>query len=418
MTFRQLAWLTRFGRSLVICVGSLAITLSAQKPSLDYTQWRGQGRDGSASAFTEPKVWPEALSQKWRTEVGLGYATPLVVGDRLYVFSRRGDNEVMSALDASTGKMIWDTGYPVSFTMNKGAARHGQGPKSTPAYADGRLFAIGMTGVISAYDARTGKQLWQKPGSDLLPMFTTHAFSPVVDRGLVIFHPGGHDKGAITAFDVSTGATKWTWNGDGPGYGSPIVVDLAGTRQLIALTQAKLVGLDVASGALLWERPFVSGNFTNSATPILAGQTVIVSNGGPVTAVTVSRRDGKWITEDAWTNADQPYRLSNPVLIGDTLFGLSTRNSGQYFAVDVKSGKSLWTSEPRQAGQAAVVKAGPIVFSLEDDGELIVGRLSATAFESLHRYKLADSETWTQPAISGNRLFVKDVSTLTMWTIP
>ena len=103
----------------------------------------------------------------------------------------------------------------------------------------------------------------------------------------------------------------------------------------------------------MWERPFVSGNFTNSATPILAGQTVIVSNGGPVTAVTVSRRDGKWTTEDAWTNADQPYRLSNPVLIGDTLFGFSTRNSGQYFAVDVKTGKSLWTSEPRQAGQAA-----------------------------------------------------------------
>jgi outer membrane protein assembly factor BamB len=324
----------------------------------------------------------------------------------------------MSALDAASGKTIWETAYPVSFTMNKGAARHGQGPKSTPAYADGKLFAIGMTGVISAYEAKAGKELWRKPGSELMPIFTTHAFSPVVDRGLVIFHPGGHDKGAITAFDVNTGATKWSWEGDGPGYGSPIVVDLGGTRQLIALTQAKLVGLDVGSGALLWERPFVSGNFTNSATPILAGQTVIVSNGGPVTAVTVSRRDGKWTTEDAWTNADQPYRLSNPVLIGDTLFGFSTRNSGQYFAVDVKTGKSLWTSEPRQAGQAAVVKAGQIVFSLEDDGELIVGRVGTTAFEPLRRYQVADSETWTQPTVSGNRLFVKDVSTLTLWTIP
>ena len=145
-----------------------------------------------------------------------------------------------------------------------------------------------MTGVISAYDAKTGKELWRKPGSELLPMFTTHAFSPVVDRGLVIFHPGGHDAGAITAFDVNTGAAKWSWDGDAPGYGSPIVVDLGGTRQLIALTKAKLVGLDVGTGALLWERPFVSSNFTNSATPILAGQTVIVSNGGPVTAVTVT----------------------------------------------------------------------------------------------------------------------------------
>ena len=407
---------------LTFAIGVLLTGLSAwtaaQKPAPGYTQWRGHNRDGSAASFVEPKTWPETLTKRWSAEVGTGYATPLIVGDRLYVFSRRGDNEVMSAFDAATGTMIWETPYPVAFTMNKGAARHGQGPKSTPAFADGKLFSIGMTGVITAYDAKAGKELWRKPGSELLPMFTTHAFSPVVDGGLVIFHPGGHDTGAITALDVNTGAAKWSWDGDAPGYGSPIVVDLGGTRQLIALTKAKLVGLDVRTGALLWERPFVSSNFTNSATPILAGQTVIVSNGGPVTAVTVTRRDGKWTTEDAWTNADQPYRLSNPVVVGDALFGLSTRNSGQYFAVDVKTGKSLWTSEPRQAAQAAVVKAGPIVFSLEDDGELVVGRVGTAAFEPLRRYKVADSETWTQPTISGNRLFVKDVSTLTLWTIP
>ena len=216
---------------------------------------------------------------------------------------------------------------------------------------------------------------------------------------------------------MSTGATKWTWEGDGPGYGSPIIAELGGVRQLIALTQAKLVGLDVSTGAPLWERPFVSSNFTNSATPILAGDTVIVSNGGPVAGITIARRDGKWVTEEAWTNADQPYRLSNPVLVGQTLFGLSTRNSGQYFALDVKTGKTLWTSEPRQAGQAAVVKAGTLLFSLEDDGELVVTRASQTAFEPLRRYKVADSETWTQPTISGNRVFVKDVSRLTLWTI-
>jgi outer membrane protein assembly factor BamB len=409
---------SRLPCSIGALVTALVIVPSGQKSSLDYTQWRGQSRDGSAASFVEPKAWPETLTQRWKTEVGLGYATPLVVGDRLYVFSRRGDNEVMSALDAATGKTIWENPYPVSFTMNKGASRHGQGPKSTPAFTDGKLFSIGMTGVITAYDARTGKELWRKPGSDLLPMFTTHAFSPVVDRGFVIFHPGGHDKGAIIALDVNTGAMQWSWDGDAPSYGSPIVADLGGTRQVIALTKAKVVGLDVASGALLWERPFVSANFTNSATPILSGQTVILSNGGPVTAFTVTKRDSKWVTEDAWTNADQPYRLSNPVLVGDTLFGLSTRNSGQYFAIDARSGKSLWTSEPRQAGQAAFVKAGSIVFSLEDDGELVVERVNTAAFEPLRRYKVADSETWTQPTISGNRLFVKDVSTLTLWTIP
>ena len=217
--------------------------------------------------------------------------------------------------------------------------------------------------------------------------------------------------------DVNTGAAKWSWDGDGPGYGSPIVVNLDGTRQIIALTQGKLVGLDAAAGILLWERPFVSANFTNSVTPILSGQTLIVSNGGPAVAVTVAKRNNQWVVEDAWENPDVPFRLSNAIVIGDTLYGLSTRNMGQYFAVDVKTGKTLWTSEPRQGGNAALVKAGDIFFSLEDDGELVVARGSRTAFELLRRYKVADTETWAQPTISGNRILVKDVSSLTLWTM-
>jgi outer membrane protein assembly factor BamB len=400
-----LAWLAGTGRP------------SAQTSSADYTQWRGANRDGSASSFSAPSSWPETLTQRWKVEVGPGYATALVVGNRVYMFSRQGGNEVMSALDAATGKQIWRTDYPAQFEMHKAASRHGAGPKSTPVYAGGKLFSIGMTGIITAFDATTGKQLWQQPGSDLVPMYTTHSFSPVVDSGLVFFHVGGHNKGALTAFDVNTGKTKWSWNGDGPGYGSPVVVTLEGTRQIIALTQGKLVGLDVAAGTLLWERPFVSANFTNSVTPILHGQTLIVSNGGPAVAVTVAKRNNQWVVEDAWENADVPFRLSNAIVIGDTLYGLSSRNMGQYFAVDVKTGRTLWTSEPRQGGNAALVKAGDLVFSLEDDGELVVMRASRTAFDLIRRYKVADSETWTQPTVSANRIFVKDLTSLSLWTL-
>jgi len=113
-----------------------------------------------------------------------------------------------------------------------------------------------------------------------------------------------------------------------------------------------------------------------------------------------------------------PFRLSNAIVIGDTLYGLSTRNMGQYFAVDVKTGKTLWTSEPRQGGNAALVKAGDVFFSLEDDGELVVARGSRTAFEPLRRYIVADSATWAQPAITGNRMFVKDVTSLALWILP
>ena len=118
-----------------------------------------------------------------------------------------------------------------------------------------------MTGIVTAFDANTGKQLWQKPGSEPYRCYTSHSFSPLVDRGLVIFHVGGHNQGALTAYDVNTGAVKWSWNGDGPGHGSPILVDLAGTRQIVTITQGKIVGVDPANGTLLWERPFVSANF-------------------------------------------------------------------------------------------------------------------------------------------------------------
>src|SRR5206468_3568553 len=155
-----------------------------------------------------------------------------------------------TALDAKTGKELWHTGYPAEFTMHSAAARHGKGPKSTPVFSNGVLLSIGMTGVVTALDAATGKQLWQKPGSTPVPLYTTHAFSPLVDRGVAIFHVGGHDKGALTAFDVATGAVKWSWTGDGPGYGSPIVAELGGVRQVITITQAKVVGVDISNGAL------------------------------------------------------------------------------------------------------------------------------------------------------------------------
>lgn len=400
----------------LLCTAFLTVA-AAQQNAADWPQWRGPNRD-AAGSLAVPATWPDALVHRWKVEVGLGYATPLVVGNRLYQFSRQGDQEVMSALNPETGAVLWRTGYPVSFTMNSAAARHGEGPKSTPAFANGRIYSIGSTGTVTAFDAATGKQLWQKPGGAVQPMYTNHAFSPLVDRGLVVFHVGGQDQGALTAFDASTGDVKWQWTGDGPGYGSPVVADFGRTHQIVTITQGKVVGVNAANGALLWQRPFVSSNFTNAMTPNIYGQMVIVGGaGGPTQAFTVDRQNDGWTTADAWQNTDVPLRLSNALMMGDVLFGLSTRNMGMYFAVDANSGKTLWTSEPRQAAQAAIVRAGNTILSLHDDGNLVVFKSNALAYEPVKRYKVADSDTWTQPALSGNRLFIKDVSTLSLWTV-
>jgi outer membrane protein assembly factor BamB len=413
MTFKQIA-----ATGILVAAG-FTVAINGQNRAPDWTQWRGPNRDGAVAAFSAPASWPERLTQKWKTEVGTGYASPLLVGNRIYLFSRQGDDEVMSAIDSESGKVIWHTGYPVSFTMHSAATKHGMGPKSTPVFSNGKVYSIGMTGIVTAFDASTGKVVWQKPGSPIVPMFTSHSFSPVIDRGLVIFHVGGHNQGTLTAYDVTTGDVKWSWAGDGPGYGSPVVADIGGTHQLVTITQGKLISVDPSNGKLLWERPFVSANFTNAVTPIVYGQNMIIvsGNGGPTTAFTVTKQNNQWTTEMAWENADVPYRLTNSVLVGDVVFGLTNKNSGQYFSIDAKTGKTLWTSDPRQAGQAAILHAGDVVFSLQDDGDLVVFRRGPSAVEQVRRYKVADSETWTQPTISGNRIFVKDVSNLALWTL-
>ena len=132
------------------------------------------------------------------------------------------------------------------------------------------------------------------------------AQSALVDRGLVILHVGGHNQGALTAFDAATGAVKWAWDGDGPGYGSPILAEFGGTRQVIVFSQENLVGVDAANGQLLWRVPFVARSITNSITPLVYGQTVIVSGQGkPLTAYTISKRaaSASPSTVGAWNRA-------------------------------------------------------------------------------------------------------------------
>jgi outer membrane protein assembly factor BamB len=396
-----------------VLVGLLTVVASAQ----EWPQWRGPNRDATVVGFTPPAVWPEKLTSKWSVDIGLGYATPLVVGNRIFVFSRQGESEVMSALEADLGKVLWRTAYPVSFEMAKAAAPHGPGPKSTPALAGGKLYSIGMTGIVTAFDAATGKQLWQKPAPGVMTTWTSHSFSPLVDRGNVIFHVGGHDKGALTAFDATTGEVKWSWAGDGPGYGSPMIADLGGLRQIVTMTQKKVIGVDLATGALLWEHPYTTQYDQNAVTPIVYGQTLIVSGyQKPVVALSIHRKGNAWTAETAWENPGVTLYMSDAVVIRDTLFGFSQRQSGQFFALDPRSGKTLWVGEPRQATNAAIVKTGDLWMALKDDGELIVAKNNPATFEVLRRYRVAESATWAPPVVSERGILIKDTSTLTLWT--
>ena len=398
----------------------LAVTVTglAGQPAADWPQWRGPRRTGEIGSLTAPSSWPERLRLRWKTEVGLGYASPVVIGDRVYMHSRRGEEEVVVALGATDGRELWRSGYPAPYKIDPVAASSGLGPKSTPVYADGRLFTFGISGILSAFDAATGKQLWQRPAPPAGPLYTT-SMSPLVDRGLLITHVGGNNQGELSAFDPATGKPIWQWAGDGPGYGSPVVVDLAGTRQIVTYTQEHIVGVAVESGQLLWRRPFKTPYVVNAQTPLIHDDIMIVSGlERGLTAFRISRRQDQWATEEVWRNDAVWMHLSNPVLVRDMIFGFSPQEKGHLFLMDARSGKTLWSGQGRAGEAAAISNAGDLVFALMDDGDLVVGRVARdSGFTGLRNYRVAESATWAQPAISGNRIFVKDVSTLALWTI-
>lgn len=401
----------------------LAVVLSAsvgfaQSASRDWTQWRGPNRDGSATTLAVPKAWPEQLSMKWKVEVGIGYSTPIVVGNRVYQFSRRAENEVLAAFDADTGKELWQASYAAPYDLVKAAANHGMGPKSTPAFANGKVFTLGISGILSAFDANSGKLLWQKPAPTVGPTFGTST-SPLVDGNQLIVHVGGNNQGALSSFDMNTGDVKWHWDGDGPGYGSGVIATLAGARQLVTFTQQNIVGIDVSNGQLLWQRPFKTPPVVNSASPLIYGETVIMAGQEQgIHAFKVVKQGAQYATEDVWRNADLWYHLSNSVLIGDTIFGLSPQNRGQFFFLDAKTGKVLWNGEGRAADNAAIAKNGDLLLILEADGELVVAKSTPqTGLEPERRYKLSEAATWAAPSFSGNRVFVKDLTALALWTI-
>ncbi|PYR49888.1 MAG: hypothetical protein DMF89_11115, partial [Acidobacteria bacterium] len=251
-----------------------AVLLAGGVAAQDWPQWRGPNRDGVITSFREPAAWPKTLTRRWNVEVGTGYATPIVAGDRVYVFARQGENEVMTALDAATAKVIWRTSYRASFKMNPATAPHGPGPKSTPTLAGNRLFTLGISGIVTAFDTQTGRQIWQRPAGEVEPLFHT-AMSPLVVGNLMVLHVGGHNNGALTAFDVATGEPRWTWNGDGPAYGSPLLFNLSGTPQVVTFTQQNFVGVAMADGKLLWRRPYTTAAVTTSQTPIVYKDMVI-----------------------------------------------------------------------------------------------------------------------------------------------
>ncbi len=383
----------------------------------DWPQWRGPNRDGISEDFRLPSQWPASLKEAWKVTVGEGHSSPVSAEGRVYVLSRQGEEEAVSCLDGASGKTIWKSTYPAAYTMNPAATGHGKGPKSTPAVGGGRVFALGINGVLSCFDARTGKLEWRhefsKQYPSTSPLYGT-AMSPLVLNELCIAHVGGHDKGALSAFDVQTGLLKWAWHADGPAYSSPVVATLAGEAQLITYTQNYVVGISPVSGKLLWKIEARRAYDTNSVTPVVYKDLIVFSlDERGIGAVRVVKQGTTFATHEVWRNPAMESYMNTPVLHGSRLIGFSYRKRGQFFCIDAETGKTLWEGPGRAGENAAILRAGGVLFLLTNEARLIVLKADSAGYEPLREYSVATSPTWAHPALLGNRILIKDQTSLT-----
>jgi outer membrane protein assembly factor BamB len=383
-----------------------------------WPQWRGPNRDGVVHGVTVPEKWPRMLKEEWNVAVGEGYSSPVVVGGNVYVFTRQKENEVVWCFDVASGKEVWRSEpYGAPYTAGPGAPGDKK-TRSTPAVAGGRVFTLGVSEVLSCLDARTGKLYWRKVSKGY-PVYGASA-SPLVADGLCILQVG---KGGLTAFDVATGEVKWCYDDaiGGPAYGSPILVDMAGQRQLVTVTQNQFLGIAAATGKLLWRLPVPRWDLQQCITPVCYKDLLIVAESGePLRAIRLEKSDKGVTTKEAWKadgHTRSGYHMSSPVLAGDWLLGFAGEKSGHLFCLDAKTGQTLWQSEGRLGSNASIVKAGGVWLVLTNGGQLKVVKVSGTAYEPIAKYRLAERGTDAYPVFRGERILIKDDTILRSFRI-
>lgn len=402
---------------LALTLLTSAITANAQ----EWTQWRGPARDGSVSGKNVPGKWPESFQRAWRVDFGEGYSSPVVAGGRVFVHGRSDPDEIVAGINLADGKVLWQQKYQAVFKKNQYAVQMAKGPNSTPLVIGNRLFTLGVTGILNAWDTATGRQLWTRDFSksiDTSKLFCGTAASPLAVDGRVVVQVGSDIHGGqILALNAATGATEWEWRGLGPGYASPVVIDVSGARHLVTMTEGSIVGVDAKNGKELWSVPFPDEWHENIATPLWTGANLIVSGTRAGThAYSLTKSGEKWQAAEVWKNPDVAMYMSSPVFGDGLIYGHSSRKKGQFVAVDAKTGALKWATEGREGEHASLLLTPQHVVFLTNGADLIVAKRGTPAFTVEKRYEVAEAATWAMPVLLGSGIVVRDATGVMLLT--
>jgi outer membrane protein assembly factor BamB len=391
----------------------LALALGAHAIAADWPQILGPARNGVYAGSPLSEAWGTAGPRVvWRRQIGAGLSGPVVAQNRVLLFHRVANTEVVEAIDAASGKTQWQYTYPTSYRDDFG---FDEGPRAVPVVANGVVYTFGAEGQLHAVDLATGKKIWSEDTMRRFGVpkgFFGAAGSPIVEDGRVIANIGGKNAG-IVAFDAKTGKVLWTATEDAASYSSGIGATFAGRRTAVFLTRHELVGLDPAGGQVRFQRPWRARQAAsvNAATPIVNGDFIFVSaEYGP--GAGVLRFDGSKLT-DVWASDDV---LSNhyatSVLSDGYLYGFHGRQEfGQSFrAVEFQTGKVRWSQD--RFGAGSVTLAGNRLLIVRENGEMVLAAASPDGFKPLARAQILPATVRAYPAIADGMVYVRNDNTL------
>lgn len=412
-SFGEITLMQRF--LVMFLILTSAITLAAEPET--WPQWRGPNRDCQLT----PTSWPttlgeESLQQAYRVNLGDSYSGPIVIADRVFVTETVNKNEVTRALDRATGKEIWKAEWSASMTVPFFAAANGSWIRSTPAFADGRLFVASMEDVLVCLNAVDGNELWRK---DFRTEFGTgnqsfgFACSPLVENSHVFVQSAA----GLVKMDCATGKTTWRSLNEeggmmGGAFSSPVVATVAGKRQLVVQTRQQLAGVDIDSGFVLWSVDVKAFRGMNILTPTVIGDQIYTSSyGGGSSLFEVSQQSGAFSVAEKWTAKAEAY-MSSPVVVDGKIY-VHLRNQ-RVTCIDPASGESPWTTKPF-GKYWSMVANGSNVLALDERGDLLLLDLNAKEFVRVDSRHLTDSPTWAHLAVVDNEIFVRDLKGLTVY---
>lgn len=380
-----------------------------------WTEYRGPGRAGIYDQTPVRTDWPaDGPPELWRQQIGGGYASMVVADGLLFTIEQRRDREVVAAYRTEDGRQAWEHSWNSRFRESMG----GDGPRATPTWSDGNLYAQGANGDLLCLAAHNGEVLWQRNilrDASASNLTWGMAAAPLVVDDMVIALPGGKGGKSIFAYDKRSGDIIWSNLGDKAGYVSPQTATLAGRRQLLIVSGTRVLGASLEDGAELWSHPWKTSYDANCAQPLVVdGNHVFVSSGygHGAALLQISQGEGRFSVEEIWSNLNMKNKFNPSVLVDEVVYGL---DEGILAAIDVRTGERLWKKGRYRYGQLLYASGHLIVIS--EDGELALVEATPVEYREVARFDSIPGKTWNVPAMADGLLFVRNQTELVAYDL-